>query len=53
MGGGQFRGGGRGGGGLTGPGADIGTYMVSLLVNGESYSTTITIREDPLVGGGN
>lgn len=52
MGGGQYRGGGRAGS-LRGPSASTGSYRVTLTVNGETYSTTITIREDPLLGGGN
>ena len=48
-GGGGFRG---GGGGLRGPSADPGIYLVKLIVNGEEFTTTLTIREDPLLSGG-
>lgn len=52
--GGGFRGfsGRRGRGGLQGPQAEPGTYRVTLTVNGESHTGTITIRRDPLIEGG-
>jgi photosystem II stability/assembly factor-like uncharacterized protein len=42
------RGGGGGGGGFGGaPQVAAGTYRVRLLVNGKTYESTVTVREDP------
>ncbi|MFC1476857.1 WD40/YVTN/BNR-like repeat-containing protein [candidate division KSB1 bacterium] len=46
---GQQRGGGGRGGRARGPMAEPGTYVVTLTANGETYTGTITIREDPLL----
>ena len=50
---GGFRGGRFGGGGLNGPLADPGTYIVKMIVNGTTHTGTITVRRDPISGGGN
>ena len=53
--GGQFRGGGRGGfpggGPVRGALAEPATYVVELTVDGTTYSSTVTIREDPAMDG--
>jgi hypothetical protein len=47
------RGGGRGGvGGLRGSQAEPGTYRVTLMVGGQSYVGTITLRADPILEAG-
>jgi hypothetical protein len=40
-------GGGRGGGGGGGQ-VDAGTYRVTMTANGKTYTSTITVREDPM-----
>jgi hypothetical protein len=49
--GGQAPGGSRGGGGVRGAAAEPGTYLVELTVDGRTFATTVTIREDPAVSG--
>lgn len=56
MGGGRGFGGGRGrggGGGLRGPSAEPGIYRITLTVDGESYTSTLTLKADPLEKDGN
>ena len=58
MGGGRGGGGGggrgRGGGGsLRGPLAEPGIYRITLTVDGESFTSTLTLKADPLSEGGN
>jgi hypothetical protein len=46
------RGGGGGGGGFGGGGAARvapGTYKVTMTANGKTYTSTITVRQDPLL----
>ncbi|MFA9453320.1 MAG: WD40/YVTN/BNR-like repeat-containing protein [Candidatus Aminicenantaceae bacterium] len=50
FGGGRFRGRGRGGGAAV---AEPGAYAVKLTVNGKTYDSTITVRKDPKLTGGN
>ncbi len=46
--------GGRGrGGGLRGPQAEPGTYRITLTVDGNTYTGTLVIRQDPILEGGN
>jgi hypothetical protein len=40
-------GGGRGGGGGGGQ-VEAGTYRVTMTANGKTYTSTITVREDPI-----
>jgi hypothetical protein len=52
-GGGGGGGGGRGGrgGGAQGEPAPPGEYRVTMTVNGKSYTSKLTVRQDPMLGG--
>jgi len=43
--------GGRGGGGPQGEAAPPGEYRVTMTVNGKSYTSRLSVRQDPLLGG--
>ena len=41
--------GGRGGGGLQGEPAPPGEYRVTMTANGKTYTSKLTVREDPML----
>jgi hypothetical protein len=47
-GGGGGGGGGRGGGGAAGP-VEPGTYRVTMTANGQTYTSSVSVRADPML----